>query len=241
MAELSNRFQSKKKYDEDHAWMKTMRSRSRTNWTQEDEDRALRIQREAKTETRQDTLYSQGQEKYEHGLQRRPKVEAQQDELSGLRRRGETLRIEDYERGPRPTMTTGYNTKTGKYERELIDPYTGKATPIESDLSPVQSRRLYDVTSAEVSAWKASNFDQSNGVPNEDFVPLDEWVLRMRAALGETSRGLRSRSQGRAPLSPRINIDSLDGGLRLMRGQNRGGGRKPAQKIAIPDLYEPIG
>lgn len=233
--ELTGKLRAKKLHDEDRAWMETMRERSKEGWTKEDEDRALRIQREQ-------TQFEQGQETYQHGLSRRPTTERQQDVLAGLR-------IREAGRGPRPTLSTGYNPETDAYERQLIDPYTGETKPVKGGLQPIPSRRLYDITSAEVSAWKASNFDPIDDEPNEDFMPLEEWVLLMRQNLGSfpSSRiGGRSGEWISGPSSKGLKRNRLapvgTAAPRYFRLEP--GSRKPSaakKKKTIPGLYEPIG
>jgi len=234
MNELTGKIRAKKLQVEDRAWLREMRKKKRSDWTKEEEDRALRIQREQ-------TLFEQGQETYQHGLSRRPIVEGQKDVLTGLR-------IREAGRGPRPTLSTGYNPETDAYERQLIDPYTGETKRVEGGLQPIPSRRLYDITSAEVSAWKASNFDPIDGEPNKDFVPLEEWVLMMRQSLGsfpssriggrsgEWISGPSSKGLKRNRLAP-VETPATEY-FRLMPGP-----RKPSvtKKLkTIPGLYEPI-
>ena len=234
--ELTGKLRVKRLQDEDRAWLETMRERSKEGWTKEDEDRALRIQREQ-------TQFEQGQETYQHGLSRRPIVEQQQDKLTGIR-------IRETGRGPRPILSTGYDPETDAYANQLIDPYTGETKRVEGGLQPIPSRRLYDITSAEVSAWKASNFDPTDGMPNDDFVPLDDYVRLMRQRLGSfpssrmggSSRGWisgpSSRKKGlkRNRLAP-VETPATEH-FRLMPGP-----RKPStakKKKTIPGLYEPI-
>ncbi len=243
-ADLSGRLQRKKQFDTDQAWLKTMRARSAESWTQADEDRALSIQRADKVDKRGDVIFAQGQEKVEHGLERRPILEQQQDELSGLNIRGAKARLTQAEKGRPGTLVTSYDSATNTYKRELIDQYTGEATPVASDYTPVQSKRLYDVTSAEVSAWKASNFNPITKMPNKDHRPLDEWVIQMRKNLGGRAAGGRDGGglqRGRAPLDQRI---EQDGDLKFVRAQGTSRTRKPAQKskttTTLPGLYEPI-
>ena len=241
MADLSGRLQRKKQSDTDQAWLKAMRARTAESWTKEDEDRALRSQREEKVDKRGDIIYDQGQETYQHGLQRRPVVEQRQDELSGLNIRGARARVAQAGKGQRGTLVTSYDPATDSYKRELIDQYTGKATQVESDYAPVQSKKLYDVTSAEVAAWKASNFDKFGKLDDKDFVPLDEWVLQMREFLGGRAAVTGGLQQGTSPLAdPRRRIGQ-PGGLSFKRGQSTSRTKQPVQKkIAVPGLYAPI-
>jgi len=184
LRELSGKMQSRRLQDEDRAWLKTARTRTAGEWTKADEDRARRIEREQVQDTRQSTLFDQGQEQYTHGLRRRPKIEERQD-------RAADISLREAERGPRPVLSTGYNPASGNYEQQLIDPYSGDTKPIKGGLQPVQARRLYDITSAEVSAWKTANFYQDGGqkTPEEGYEDLEPFVLRLRQSLGGQGGG----------------------------------------------------
>jgi len=238
MNELTGRLRAKKLQDEDRKWLQEARTRKKGDWTKADETRALKIQREQKQ-------FEQGQETYQHGLKRRPIVEGQQDKLTGLK-------IREAGRGPRPVLSTGYDPETDAYANQLIDPYTGETKPVKGGLQPVPTRRLYDITSAEVSAWKASNFDEA-GVPNkDDFMPLDEYVRLMRQSLGSFPSSRMGGSSGGWVSGPSSGKKGLKRNrlapvetpaterFRLMPG-SKGEPGIPRKKKTIPGLYEPIG